>query len=208
MIADAPPPAIVRAAPAPAPRPRVVSSSIPFGKDRVDQMRAYAERHYGLHTARLKDPKVIVMHYTASTTYSSAYNTFASNARDAELGELPGVCAHFVIDTDGTIHQLVSLRYMCRHTVGLNYTSIGIEQVGTSAKAILDNGSMMSSSTRLVAWLQGREGITIDNVIGHNESLSSPYHRERIARLRTQTHGDWTRAEMDIYRARLRARTG
>ena len=33
-------------------------------------------------------------------------------------------------------------------------------------------------------------------MIGHNESLSSPYHMERVARLRNQTHGDMTQASM------------
>ena len=41
-----------------------------------------------------------------------AFNTFASNAPDVELHERPGVCAHFIVDTDGTIHQLVSLKLM------------------------------------------------------------------------------------------------
>ena len=40
-------------------------------------------------------------------------------------------------------------------------------------------------------------------MIGHNESLSSPYHRERVARLRTQTHGDMARAAMNRYRRLL-----
>lgn len=205
MIVDAPPPALVRAAPAAAPRPAIVRSPVPFGPQRIEQTRAYAERHYGRRSALLVDPKVIVIHFTASSSYASAYNTFASNARDAELGERPGVCAHFVIDTDGTIHQLVALKWICRHTVGLNWTAIGIEHVGTSARVILANGRMMAASTRLVAWLQDREQIATADVIGHAESLSSPYHRERIARLRRQTHGDWTRPEMQRYRARLRA---
>ncbi len=196
-----PPPALVRAAPAP--RPAIVSSPVPFGAQRIAQTRAYSARHYGLHRARLLDPKVVVIHFTASSSYASAYSTFASNARDAELGELPGVCAHFVIDTDGTIHQLVSLKWICRHTVGLNWTAIGIEHVGTSAEQILRNPRMMRASTRLVRWLQRREGITLRNVIGHAESLSSPYHRERVARLRTQTHGDWNASQMRTYRARL-----
>jgi hypothetical protein len=34
------------------------------------------------------------------------------------------------------------------------------------------------------------------NVIGHNESLSSPYHLQRIAALRNQAHGDRVRADM------------
>jgi beta-N-acetylhexosaminidase len=40
-------------------------------------------------------------------------------------------------------------------------------------------------------------------VIGHAESLSSPYHRERVASLRRQTHGDWRHASMQVYRRRL-----
>jgi N-acetylmuramoyl-L-alanine amidase len=55
------------------------------------------------------------------------------------LGELPGDCAHFVIATDGTIYELVSLGTMYRHTVGLNYTAIGIEHVGESDQQILDD---------------------------------------------------------------------
>ena len=38
-----------------------------------------------------------------------------------------------MIDTDGTIYQLVRTDTICRHTVGLNWTAIGIEHVGTSA---------------------------------------------------------------------------
>jgi hypothetical protein len=40
-------------------------------------------------------------------------------------------------------------------------------------------------------------------VIGHNESLSSPYHHEDVAAMRRQTHSDWTRAEMRPVRARV-----
>lgn len=48
-------------------------------------------------------------------------------------------------------------------------------------------------------------GITNNNVIGHAESLSSPYHRENVARLKTQTHGDWPRRFMVKYRRELAA---
>ena len=40
-------------------------------------------------------------------------------------------------------------------------------------------------------------------MIGHNESLSSPFHRERVPSLRTQTHADFPKAAMDVYRRRL-----
>lgn len=201
MLAAEAPPAPV----APAPRPAIAQDPIGFDARRVAQTRAYAQRHYGLRRARLLDPRVVVIHATASSTYSSVFDTFDRNVADVELGETPQVCAHYVIDTDGTIRQLVALRWICRHTVGLNHTAVGIEHVGTSAAQVLANRRMMRASTRLVRWLQAREGILTRDVIGHNESLSSPYHRERVARLRRQTHGDFTRGEMRVYRARLGA---
>ena len=99
----------------------------------------------------------------------------------AVLHELPGTCAHFVVDRDGTIYRLVPVSLMCRHTVGLNYTAIGIEHVGTTDAQILGNRRQLDASLELTRWLRCRFGIPVRDVIGHNESLSSPYHRERIA---------------------------
>jgi beta-N-acetylhexosaminidase len=186
-------------------KPPIVQKPIPFGAERRAETAAYAERHYGLRTWRLAHPHVIVEHYTAGTTLSSAWNTFATDAPDAELHELPGTCAHFVIDRDGTIYQLVPLTTICRHTVGLNWTAIGIEHVGTSDAQILRNPKQLQASLRLTLWLSHRYGISLPNVIGHAESLTSPYHREHYAPWRCQTHGDWTHAEMTTSRARLLA---
>jgi N-acetylmuramoyl-L-alanine amidase len=184
-------------------RPTIVQRPIPFGARRREEMRAYARRHYGIDSFRLRDPKVIVEHYTATDTFQAAYATFANDVPDVELHELPGTCAHFIVDKDGTIYQLVPLTIMCRHTVGLNYTAIGIEQVGQDARAILDRPAQYGAVVRLTAWLRCRDRIALRNVIGHNESLSSPYHHENVAALRRQTHGDWTRAEMTPVRARV-----
>jgi N-acetylmuramoyl-L-alanine amidase len=183
--------------------PPIVHDPIPFGAHRRAEMRAYARRHYGVDTSLLKNPKVIVEHVSVTTTWRAVFNTFAPDVPDAELHELPGTCAHFVVDRAGRIHQLVSLRYMCRHTVGLNYTAIGIEHVGMSDADVLGDARQMRASLRLTRWLQAKFGIATKNVIGHNESLSSPYHRERVKRLRTQTHGDWVHKDMELYRSRL-----
>ena len=148
---------------------------------------------------------MIVEHVTASSTFASAYAAFAADVPDPELHSLPGVCAHFVIDRDGTIYQLVPLNLMCRHTVGLNYVAVGIEHVGLSDAQVLGDAAQMRSSLALTAWLMWRYGIRLANVIGHNESLSSPYHKELYAPWRHQTHGDWTHADMTVYRARLAA---
>ena len=85
------------------PQPRTKFDPIPYGKDRKRQMANYSNRHYGKRTWRLEDPDVIVLHYTATSTYSPVFNTFASNA--PSLGERPGVCSQFVVEKDGTIHQ-------------------------------------------------------------------------------------------------------
>jgi N-acetylmuramoyl-L-alanine amidase len=183
--------------------PRVVQKPIPFDAERKADMRAYARRHYGIDDHRLSEPNVIVQHYTVTTSFQPVYDTFAPNRPDPELGELPGVCSHYVIDRDGTIYELVSTRIMCRHTVGLNWTAIGIEHVGTSDAQVLGNSRQMAASLRLTRMLQGRYDIETPNVIGHNENRSSPFHRERVKRLRTQTHGDFPTAAMDVYRRRL-----
>jgi N-acetylmuramoyl-L-alanine amidase len=185
-------------------RPAIVSRPIPYGARRRREMAAYSARHYGERTARLSSPHVIVEHYTANTSFSATWNTFASDAPDPELGERPGTCSHFVIDTDGTIYQLAPLRLRCRHTVGLNWTAIGIEHVGMSDGAVLDRPRVLRASLRLTRWLRCRYAIKVRDVIGHAESLSSPYHHERVARLKHQTHADMSHRAMVRYRARLR----
>src|SRR4029079_9287501 len=175
---------------------RVVTRPSPFGARRKHEMRAYALRHYGIDGYRLRHPRVIVEHYTATDTLAPVLNTFASDSPDVELGELPGVCSHFAIDRGRAVYDLVPTTIMCRHTVGLNWTAIGIEHVGQSDGQVFGDRAQLRASLRLTRSLQGRYGIRTRNVIGHAESLTSPYHRERVARLRTQTHGDMARSAM------------
>ena len=187
------------------PKPKIVWKPIPFSAVRKAEMAAYSLRHYGSSSWRLRHPHVIVEHYTANDSFSATWNTFASDAPDPELNELPGDCAHFVIDTDGTIYQLVPLDVRCRHTVGLNWTAIGIEHVGTSDASILDNPRQLDASLALTVWLMSRFHISLGDVIGHSESLTSPYRRELYTPWRCQTHADWTQADMDRYRRLLAA---
>lgn len=195
--------ALVLAAALLVPRPDIVSRPIPFPPARKAETAAYARRHYGLSTWRLVHPHAIVEHVTVTTSFAPVWSTFAADRPDPELHELPGTCAHFVVDRDGTIYQLVPLGVICRHTVGLNWTAIGIEHVGMTDADVLHDRRQLDASLRLTLWLAVRFHIRLADVIGHNESLSSPYHRERYALWRCQTHGDWTRADMQAYRADL-----
>lgn len=187
-----------------APRPSITWKPIPFPEKRLAETAAYAKRHYGVASWKLTRPRVIVQHVTAGPSFSSAYWTFASDAPDGELHETPGICAHYVIDTDGTIYQLVRTSVMCRHTVGLNWTAIGIEHVGMTDADVLGNAAQMRASLSLTAWLVAEHGIALGNVIGHNESRTSRYHREAYRAWRCQTHADFPKGAMDGYRARLR----
>jgi N-acetylmuramoyl-L-alanine amidase len=183
-------------------RPPMKWKPIPYGSKRRSQMAAYSKRHYGRRTWHLRQPKVIVEHYTDGLSWSSAWNHFASNAK--HNGEYPGVCAHFIIDRDGTIYHLVDLGIRCRHAVGMNWTSIGIEHVGTSDRMVLGNRRQMRSGIRLTLWLMQRYDINIGNVIGHAETLQSRYHRELYPSWRCLVHADFPHWAMHKYRRRVR----
>jgi N-acetylmuramoyl-L-alanine amidase len=183
-------------------KPPVVWKPIPFGIKRKHEMARYSKRHYGRRTWHLRTPHVIVEHYTDGTSFSSAWNTFAADSK--HNGELPGVCSHFIIDTDGTIYQLVALDIRCRHAVGMNWTSIGIEHVGTSDRMVLHNRKQMRSGIRLTLWLMQRFDINIGNVIGHAETLQSRYHYELYPSWRCLVHADFPHWAMHKYRRRVR----
>jgi beta-N-acetylhexosaminidase len=193
------PPATTSAA-----RPPIHKWLIPYGHKRKREMAAYSLRHYGIARWRLRHPKVIVEHVAVAGTAAAVHNTFAPDRPDPELHELPNVCSHFVVNGAGKIYELVNLRTRCRHTVGLNWTAIGIEHTGFADGDVLGDRHQMRASLRLTQYLRCRFGIPVHDVIGHAESLSSPYHHELVPSLRHQTHGDWRHSSMRVYRRRLR----
>ena len=199
LLAASPAPATARGV-----RPPITLWPIPFGAKRKREMAAYSQRHYGERTWRLRHPHVIVEHMSQTSTARAVFNTFAPDVPDVELHELPNVCSHFVIGSSGRIFRLVNLRTRCRHTVGLDWTAIGIEHVGYGDGDALGNPRELQASLRLTQWLRCRFHIRVHDVIGHAESLSSPYHRELVPSLRRQTHGDWRHSSMQVYRRRLR----
>ena len=133
-------------------------------------MAAYAQRHYGIDSYTLTDPKVIVEHYTVTpNSQFDLQHLRAGRPRQLSCMNFRGPAPTSWIDKDGTIYQLVPLDLMCRHTVGLNYTAIGIEHVGMSDQQVMDDSRQLQASLELTRWLRRRYGITIKNVIGHSE---------------------------------------
>ncbi len=167
---------------------------ITYGSLRKHQMAAYSERHYGEREWRLRKVRALIFHYTAGPSYTSAWNTFESNAPN--LGEYPGVCTQFVVDQDGTIYRLTKRDVRCRHTIGLNHRSIGIEMVqealsspAATSQAILDRGPQARAVVRLSAWLKQLYDLKMRNLIGHAMANDSPLFQERTSW--RNDHSDW-----------------
>jgi N-acetylmuramoyl-L-alanine amidase len=199
-LASSPPPS---ASTSSATRPEIHKMLIPYPKRRKREMAAYSKHHYGQYKWRLNNPQTIVEHYAAAGSISAIFSTFRTDQPDVEFHELPNVCSHFAVSASGGIYKFVPVSIRCRHTVGLNWTAIGIEHVGFSDQDILNRSAQLNASLQLTQWLRCRFGIPVNQVIGHNESLSSPFYKELDPRFKGQTHGDWNHADMQIYRADL-----
>jgi hypothetical protein len=201
----------VDAAPAAAATPsasaHIVKASIPYGPRRRSQMAAYSRRHYGASRWRLR-PRVIVLHFTAGSTYASARAVFVANAPNK--GELPGVAAHFIIAKTGRIYQLLPTTVRCRHTIGLNYCAIGIEMVQEAGRGshwadrqILHRTRQIEAALRLVRYLRAKYSVKMRNVIGHAMANRSPLFKD-LERWRND-HTDWLAADVRVFRTRLAA---
>jgi hypothetical protein len=192
-----------------APKPSITADPIAYGDQRKAEMAAYSRRHYGQREWRLREPKVIVLHFTATDSYSSVWSTFDSNAPN--LGQRPGVCSHYVIEQDGTIDELVPPRIRCRHTIGLNHVAIGIEMVQSTGagshwadQQILARRHQIGSALRLVRWLQARYEIPTDEVIGHSMANDDPHFKDLQGWV--NDHTDWLKRDVREFRQRLKRR--
>jgi hypothetical protein len=204
--ATATPSATASADSGPAFAPRIVADHLTFGASRKAETAAYAERHYGTRTWRL-DPAMIVLHYTESDTYASARSLFEADLPNR--GERPGTCAHYVVDQDGTIYELVPPTVMCRHAIGLNQLAIGIEFVQSSnghdsrwaVQQVLRRKAQAAAGVALVEHLQRRFAIKDGDVIGH--AMVNDAKGFRDLRGWRNDHIDWQQPEVARFRSLL-----
>jgi N-acetyl-anhydromuramyl-L-alanine amidase AmpD len=127
---------------------------------------------------------MIIIHWTASPSLGSALQEFypatvsLSRRQLREAGKV-NVSAHFLVDKDGTVYQLMPVTWMARHAIGLNPLAIGIENVGGGKQPLTQQ--QLSSDAWLITHLKSEfEGIHY--LIGHNEYLrfrGTPLWRER-----------------------------
>lgn len=100
---------------------------------------------------------MIVLHCTTAATVEGTINWF--------LDRKSQVSAHYVVDKNGDIYQMVRDECSAWHAKAINSRSIGIEHVGTATDRLTDAQSM--ASAQLVRWLAAAYGIPAANVMGH-----------------------------------------
>ncbi|MCK4974670.1 MAG: N-acetylmuramoyl-L-alanine amidase [Sulfurimonas sp.] len=147
---------------------------IEFSDKRVELTKIYIKSHYDLDVKDIKIiPKIIVVHHTAIDDFKDSLSRFISQTLPTDRPDIQNagavnVSTHFMVERDGTINQLMPLDYMGRHVIGLNYNSIGIENVGGQNSKDNLTDAQLKSNIDLIKELK-KKFKTIEYVIGHYE---------------------------------------
>jgi len=147
---------------------------IKFGTERMKLTQRYINHHYGTHYNTIFiEPRIIVIHHTAVPTFIDSWARFnptrlLSDRKDIQDAGALNVSVHYMVDRDGTVHQLMPDDIMARHVIGLNYSSIGIENVGGSGQNDALTAAQLQANAALVAELL-KSHASIEYLIGHFE---------------------------------------
>ena len=153
----------------------IVQKPIRFQKERITMTKKYIAKHYGMAVEDIKiEPKMIVLHWTAMMSFHDSFDRLypqklLSDRKDISKASALNVSAHFLVDRDGTIYQLMPDNWMARHVIGLNYSAIGVENVGGKANKKEDlTPEQLQANVALVRYLKDKYP-TIKYLIGHFE---------------------------------------
>ncbi len=170
----------------------IVDHPIVFDEERKILTRAYLADRYGIYQDEPTIiPKMVVVHWTAIDNVEASYRAFEKShlpgsRKEIQKASTLNVSSHYLIDRDGTIHQLMPDTIMARHVIGLNHCAIGIENVGNKDTHPLTD-AQLQSNTWLIEKLYKK--YNIKHVIGHYEYLDfigHPLWKERDASYRTE----------------------
>lgn len=131
----------------------------------------YLQEHYGMEQQQPTiTPKMVVVHWTAIPSFKKTFEVFdpptLQNTRpDIKSAGALNVSAHYLIDRDGHIAQLLPDTIMARHVIGLNHAAIGIENVGSDSLRLTD--AQLRANAKLIRRLVQK--YDIQYLIGHYE---------------------------------------
>lgn len=151
--------------------PQIINKPINYSAERVRLSLEYLKDHHGLvqKTATIV-PKMIVLHYTAGGNVESNFKYFNKTNLESARSTLKkqstlNVSSQFIIDRDGTIYQLMEPTQFARHTIGLNYCAIGVENIGSKKEPLTEK--QIAANANLVRYLTQK--YNIEYLIGHSE---------------------------------------
>lgn len=149
---------------------RIIDKPITWNQEREDLSLKYLKTRHGLDkkTASI-DPRMVVVHWTAIDNIEVTFDVFDSPTL-AGRADLTGasnlnVSSQFLIDRDGTIFRLLPDTTFARHTIGLNYLAIGVENIGGDDMPLTK--AQLIANEELVRYLERK--YAIEYVIGHHE---------------------------------------
>ena len=132
------------------------------------------KKHYHLDKKEIKIiPKIIIVHWTeinsADVSFKRFFNsTLSSNRPDIIKASALNVSTHFLVDQNGTIFRLMPENFMARHVIGLNYSAIGIENVGGAQSIDNLTKAQLKANIELIHYLKDKYK-SINYLIGHYE---------------------------------------
>lgn len=150
---------------------KIINMPINYSEERIRLSLEYLKEHHGLvQKTPMIVPKMIVLHYTAGGNVESNFKYFnkthLENARNTlKKQSTLNVSSQFIIDRDGTVYQLMEPNQFARHTIGLNYCAIGIENIGSKKEPLTDK--QVSANAQLIRYLTQK--YKIEYLIGHSE---------------------------------------
>ena len=154
--------------------PRIHDRPIPFSSVRQEATLDYVAVHYDRQPTDISiEPRIIVLHWTAIPDLAGSFDAFEPeqlpNSRPdlANAGQV-NVSIQFLVDRNGAIYRLMPETWMARHVIGLNYNSIGVENVGGADSIDNMTDAQIEANIRLVRYLV-KKYPSIEYLIGHSE---------------------------------------
>lgn len=159
----------------------IIQKPIIFNDNRIELTKAYIQSHYNLTVNDITiKPRFIVIHHTAFNTLNDSFENFnpvTINSKRPFVAKsgLLNPAAHYLIDKEGTIYQLMPDNFMARHVIGLNYSSIGIENVGGANHEDNLTDKQLQANVELIKHLKGKYQ-NLNYVLGHYEYQNFENH--------------------------------
>ena len=154
---------------------QIIDKPIDFGPERITMTKEYIKSHYGMSVENIEiTPKIILLHWTAEMDFDKSFKRLQperllSDRKDIVKASALNVSSQFMVARDGTIYRLMPENWMARHVIGLNYSSIGIENIGGKGNKIDDlTPEQRQANIDLVLYLKAKYP-SIEYLVGHHE---------------------------------------